>query len=62
MGLAQLTVLVFIRIFPTIAFTPVFGGEAASRRFRLGLGIFLAFALATTIPTWARLDSTAWAI
>jgi flagellar biosynthesis protein FliR len=56
----QLTILVLARIFPIIAFTPVFGGELISRRFRVGLSLLLAVALSGIVESGPVMTSTTW--
>jgi flagellar biosynthetic protein FliR len=50
-GAAQLASLVFARILPIIAFSPVFGGQVIPRRLRVGISILLAIVLFPTIYT-----------
>ncbi len=59
-GQIQLIVLVLARVFPIVAFTPVFGGELISRRFRVGLSIILATALSGTLESGTPLDAAPW--
>lgn len=59
-GQIQLVVLVFARLLPIVAFTPVFGGELVSRRFRVGLCIMLAVALTGVLDAGSPLELTPW--
>lgn len=43
-------ILVFARVLPIVVFTPIFGGEAVPRRFRLGFAVFLTGILVLAIP------------
>lgn len=45
---ASYGILVLARVVPLVAFTPLFGGEAASRRMRAGLAILIALPIAAT--------------
>lgn len=46
LGAATYGSLVLARVLPVVAFTPLFGGEAASRRMRAGLALLIALPIA----------------
>lgn len=50
MGAAQMGGLLFLRLLPLVAFTPVFGGPALPQRLRMGLTLVLTAAL---LPAFA---------
>jgi len=54
LGLLQIAGLIFARILPIVAFTPLFGGETIPRRMRLGIGVLLTLAL---IPGFAAVPA-----
>lgn len=58
-GYALTAGLVFARILPIVVFTPLFGGDIASRRFRMGIAILLSLTFALAI---GPLDEPGWAI
>jgi flagellar biosynthetic protein FliR len=54
-GAAQVGALLFVRLMPIVAFTPVFGGPIVPRRLRVGLALLLTVSLLPPFyPTFER--------